>query len=181
MPPSPKPLTARMRAFVREFCICRNGAAAAREAGYKESAAKFIAHRLLRRPEIQAAIREHEEGDERLVGSRRFSILNRLNDVANRAMQAEVVRAAEKGKPGVYRFDGATAVRALELLGKHEGMFANALEVRVQGELEKLLEGVRPLMPPQSYAELVRALAEVTGIARVATETAEGDRGEAVH
>jgi len=181
MPPRKPSLTPKMRAFVREFCVYKNGAKAAREAGYSEATAKVIAYQLLHRPDIQAAIREREDGDERLIGSRRHSVLERLNDVANRAMQAELVRAAEKGKPGVYRFDGATAVRALELLGKHEGMFREAIDLRVQGEVEKLLDGVRALMPPHSYADLVRALAEITGITGVDPQAASGDRGEAVH
>jgi len=182
MPSKSKPgLTAKMRAFVRAFVVCRNGAQAAREAGYAKNSAREEAYRLLQRPDIQAAIGKREEGDDRLVGSRRHRVLNRLDALADRAMQAEPVRDSKGQETGMYKFDGATATRALELLGKHEGLFNDKLELRVQGEVESLLEGVRPLMSQAAYAELVRAIAQVTGVAGVAAAPAAGDRSDEVH
>lgn len=177
MPPKAQ-LTAKMRAFVRSFAVCRNGAQAAREAGYSEHAAREMAYKLLHRADIQAALRRVEEGEDRLVGSRRHRVLNRLDALADRAMQAEAVRDAKGKTVGQYRFDGATAARALELLGKHEGLFNDKIELRVQGEVESLLEGVRALMTQSAYAELVRAIAQITGVAGMASSPAEGDRSE---
>jgi len=180
-PKAPRKLTPRMRAFVREFIVCRNGAEAARRAGYSKGVAREQAYQLLRHPNIQSALREAEEAEDRLVGSRRHYVLNRLRDLAERSMAAEPVRDANGVKVGVYKQDGPTAARALELLGKHEGLFNDRIDVRVQGEVESLLEGVRALMTQQAYAELVRAIAEITGVARVGDAPAEGDGASSVH
>lgn len=180
MPPKSKSgLTPHQRAFVREYVVDHNGAAAARRAKYSDHTAPQIAYQLLQRPAVQAAIRKLEEGTDRMVGSRRHSVLNRLDQLANRAMQAEAVRDAKGNEIGQYKYDGATAARALELLGKHEGLFNDKLELRVQGEIESLLEGVRALMSQSAYAELVRAIAQITGVDRVAEPPAEGDRSAA--
>lgn len=56
-------------------------------------------------------------------------ILAKLIDNAERALQAQQVTDAE-GKPtGEYRYQGAVANRALELLGKHLGMFVELHEL----------------------------------------------------
>jgi len=46
------------RAFVRQYVIDRNGAAAARRAGYSERGARQRAHTILADPEVQAQIAE---------------------------------------------------------------------------------------------------------------------------
>lgn len=184
MPPkSSKPagLTPKMRAFVREYAVDHNGAAAARRAGYSEASAREQAYQLLQRTDVQRAVRERDAGLDRLTGGQRHYVLNSLREVAERARQAEPVRDGKGRKKGVFRFDGPTAVRALELLGKNEGLFRDQLDVRVQGAVEQMIEGARALMSPQAYAELVRALAEVSGVAGVATPADAGDRGSAVH
>lgn len=170
-----------MAAFVREYVVDHNGAAAARRAGYSERAARKTAYELLQRGDVRAAVRKREEGEDLLLGSRRHYVLNRLQDLAERSMQAEPVRDGKGKETGIYRLDGSTAARALELLGKHEGLFNERLELRVQGEVEALLESARAMMSPQAYAELVRAIAEVAGVAGVAAAPAEGDRGDIVH
>jgi phage terminase small subunit len=171
-------LTPRQRKFVAEYAVSHNGAEAARRAGYSRHTAREYGYQLLQRPEVLSAIRQREEGEDRLIGSRRHYVLNRLQDLAERSMQAEPVRDGKGASIGVYKFDGATVARALELLGKHEGLFNERLEVRVQGEVQALLEGARPLISKQAYAELIVAVAEITGVAGVGAATAEGDRSE---
>jgi phage terminase small subunit len=164
-----------MQAFVREYAVDHNGAAAARRAGYSEASAREQAYQLLQRTDVQRAVRKREEGVDRLTGSRRHYVLNRLYDLVERSMQAEPVRDGKGKKLGIFKQDGPTAVRAVELLGKHEGMFREQLEVRIQGAVEQMIEGARPLMSPQAYAEFVRALAEVSGVAGVAAPADAGD------
>ena len=182
MPHKPNPgLTLRQRKFVELYVECRNGAEAARRAGYSKDTCKQIAYNLLRKPEVRAAVREHEEADERLRGEERRYVLNSLRELADRARQAEPVRNAKGRKVGVYRFDGATAVRALELLGKQEGLFREQLEVRVQAGVEELLDRVQPLISQSAYAELVTAIAQITGVAGVGAAASTGDQPGAVH
>jgi len=69
-PPPPvliPPLSERHRRFVLEYVIDLNGSAAARRAGYARGKAGARASELLRRPEVQLAIREEmKERDKRL-------------------------------------------------------------------------------------------------------------------
>jgi hypothetical protein len=55
---TPRVLTAQQEAFCQSCITCRNGAAAARAAGYNELAAKEQASRLLSRPHVQERVRE---------------------------------------------------------------------------------------------------------------------------
>ena len=50
-------------------------------------------------------------------------VLRQLVENVQRAMQATPVLDSEGEKTGEYRYEGATANRALELIGKHFGMF----------------------------------------------------------
>jgi len=50
-------LTDRQQAFVQEYCVHGNAAAAARSAGYSEAVARQTAHKLLLKPHIAAEIR----------------------------------------------------------------------------------------------------------------------------
>ena len=54
-------LNARQEAFVAAFCVCLNGAEAAREAGYAAKSARNTAVKLLKKPEIQEAIAAQRE------------------------------------------------------------------------------------------------------------------------
>lgn len=56
-------------------------------------------------------------------------VLARLIDNAQRASQAVPVLDAEGHPTGEYRYQGAVANRALELLGKHLGMFVELHEL----------------------------------------------------
>jgi phage terminase small subunit len=66
------PLTDRQQAFVSEYMQCWNASEAARRAGYAERSARTLAHDLMKKPEIQEAIRQRVadvamSGDEALV------------------------------------------------------------------------------------------------------------------
>jgi phage terminase small subunit len=55
-PKKPNPLSAKMQAFVSEFLVDKNGAAAAQRAGYSAKSAKQEAYKLLQDERIGAAI-----------------------------------------------------------------------------------------------------------------------------
>lgn len=56
-------------------------------------------------------------------------VLAKLIDNAERALQAQPVLDREGGETGVYQYQGNVANRALELLGKHLGMFIDVHEL----------------------------------------------------
>ncbi|MGE0723255.1 MAG: hypothetical protein AB7O45_02710 [Alphaproteobacteria bacterium] len=65
-------------------------------------------------------------------------VIDRLQENAERAMQARPVLNAEGNPTGEYRYEGNVANRALELLGKELGMFRERVE-QVQPEESKLV------------------------------------------
>lgn len=109
-------LTTQQLTFVEEYLFDLNAKRAARRAGY----APATAARLLRKPHIRAAIkRRMDERKERLKLSEEY-VINRL-----------IKEAEYEGEAG-----NATArVRALELLGKHLGMFWDRQETVQRSEV----------------------------------------------
>ena len=106
-------MTGRQERFIREYLVDLCGAAAARRAGYSANGAKHAAWRLLQKPEIQRKVAmaiEREKEDAKLRREQELEELRSVAfSVASDATGAEV-KVAQK-------------LRALELLGKHLGLF----------------------------------------------------------
>src|SRR5262249_50186311 len=51
------------------------------------------------------------------------SVLGRIDEVARRCMQHVAVLDADGAPIGEYKFEATAAIKALELLGKHVGLF----------------------------------------------------------
>ena len=108
-------------------------------AGYSRNRANC--YTLRKKPHIKARIaellaeREKRLGDitEKAIEKAALTksyVIERLMENVARAMQHEAVKDAKGNPIGEYRYDGATANRALELLGKELGMFIDRKEVR---------------------------------------------------
>lgn len=83
-------------------------------------------------PTVLAAVDAVLQDIARQCGASRAWIVAQTVALYRRAAQAEEV-TDRKGRPtGIYRFDGATAARCLELLGKAEGVFRD----RKPGQLD---------------------------------------------
>lgn len=122
--------------FAQEMARGQSATDAYTTAGYKpdrKNAAKLrqrddISHRiaeLLAKRDETARVAS-EKAAERLSIDREW-VLARLVENANRAMQAGPVKTGGK-ETGEYRYDGAVANRALELIGKELGMFIERSE-----------------------------------------------------
>lgn len=111
-------LTARERQFVKEYLVDNNAAAAYIRAGYASkspNSSKVNACRLLQKPTVAAAL---EAARTKLADSTERNaawVLERLGTIVDRCMTEE--------------FNPAGANKALELIGKHFGMFVNKHEV----------------------------------------------------
>lgn len=130
-----KPLeNKKHESFCQYYIIDFNGAAAAREAGYSEKTAKVKASQLLTIVNVQERISALlEERNERVVITQ-DEVLRDLRQVKDRCMQSVPVQVwspgmqryvdltDEDGKT-VYKFDAHNAVKALDLLGKHAGIY----------------------------------------------------------
>lgn len=104
-------LTLRREAFVEAYV--GNASAAALAAGYSPRTAHVIGHELLKKPEIQEAIRKR-------TGERLSAIIADREE--RQAFWTEIMRDRES--------DPKDRLRASELLGKSEGDFLDRIENR---------------------------------------------------
>lgn len=115
-------------------------------AGYKPSKSGSAESRLANHDVVKARIDElvGHARDETRRAAEKISIdkewvLSKLVENVERAMQAIPVTRKEDGvevETGEYRYEGAVANRALELLGKEFGMFIDRKEVGRPGEFD---------------------------------------------
>lgn len=131
-------LTLKQAAFVREYLIDLNATQAAIRAGYSEKTAGSIGTENLQKPAISRAIEEAYQARARRVELDADYVLSGLVEVAERCKQPKpvmywdrterrMVQAEEDGEL-LWQFDSMGANKALELVGKHLGMFKDKLE-----------------------------------------------------
>ncbi|CAG22438.1 terminase small subunit [Photobacterium profundum] len=141
--------TKKHELFCFEYVACNfNGAEAARNAGYSEKGARQRAETLLKREDIQDRIDEMKaERVNRLQLDADFVLL-KAHDVFQRCSQeVRPVTYADgtpvkddEGQP-VYQFDSRSALKALELIGKHTsiGAFKERVEHSMSNDLAALV------------------------------------------
>lgn len=110
-------------------------------AGYKKNPGN--AGRLNNNEHIQARITELQSKAAEKAGLSKEWVIDRLMEVAERCMQAEAVRDHEGEPTGEYKFDASGANRALELLGKEQGMFKQQIESKVTVTHEDEIDAVQ--------------------------------------
>lgn len=140
-------MTPKQERFVQEYLIDLNGTQAAIRAGYSPHTAKVAATKdLLPNPAIAARIATARAKLSAKAAVSAEWILMRLKSVAERCMQAEPVFRQGVMVEGAYQFDAAGANRALELLGRHLGLFVDRVEHKSVGEY--YIEYVEPAKVP---------------------------------
>lgn len=123
-------LTPKQEMFCLEYLKDLNATQAYIRAGYKvkESVAKANASRLLANANVSARIEELKNKRAEKIKVEADWVIKNLIAVAERSMQAIPVevwdhQAKEMVPTGEYTFDSKGANQALELLGKHIGLF----------------------------------------------------------
>ena len=96
--------------------------AAYQAAGYKRD--RGNAARLTANDSIQKRVAEIQDKAAETAEVNKAWIMERLKETVERAMQAAPVLDREGNPTGEYKYPGNTAIKALELLGKELGMFA---------------------------------------------------------
>lgn len=122
-------LTPKQQRFVEEYLVDLNATQAAIRAGYSEKTAHSQGSRLLENVEISKAVAAAFASRSERVQVTQDWVISRLVDNVERAMTAEPVRDREGNETGVYVYNGSVANKALELLGKHLGMFTDKHEL----------------------------------------------------
>lgn len=134
-----KKISKRQQSFVDEYLISFNGAQAAIKAGYSNAGAREQAYRLLTKDHIKEALENGmKERSERMEISKDYVIKN-LKDVIERCMQLKK-KENEDGTKTDYQFNAAGANKALELLGRHLGMFVDKTSIEVSTHDNAVLE-----------------------------------------
>jgi phage terminase small subunit len=140
-------LTDKQQAFVREYVVDHNATQAAIRAGYSPHTAHASGWENLRKPEIRNAVDEYEANLADEIGITKQWILDNLRTVADKAL----IGAPKVDKDGnaiyvdgqpIYEWNPAGVNKALELLGKHRGMFIERSVVDHQGRIDVTINGV---------------------------------------
>ena len=132
-------LTDKQTAFVREYLVDLNATQAAIRAGYSERTASRIGPQLLGKTWVREAIEKAQAKRARRVEVTQDYVLSNLVEVVERTMQRAPVldrkgeQVTDEEGRAVWTFDAKGANRALELLGKHLGIFTDKVRAEVSG------------------------------------------------
>lgn len=126
--------------FVEEYLIDLNATQAAIRAGYSEKTAKSIGQRLLTFVDVQKAIQEAQNQRSERVQITQDDVLRDLQELRDICMGrksivvTDTVKNSQEGTVNsvdspVFCFEPTAANKALELLGKHLGMFKDRVDI----------------------------------------------------
>lgn len=117
-------LTDKQQRFVDEYLVDLNATAAAKRAGYSAKRASELGYQLLQKTTVQTALQKAMQArSQRLCITQDF-VLERLREIAE--------RDASDAPDSPLKY--ASKLRALELLGRHLGLFEDRL--RVSGSID---------------------------------------------
>lgn len=135
-------LTTKQKVFVKEYIVDFNAAAAARRAGYSVKNADIIANQLLSKTLVAKSIENELKKRNWRTEITAEEIIKDLIEVKSVCMQKVYVRDADgnivkdiDGNPVTAFMNTKEGNKALELLGKHRGLFSDT-KVDVSGGLK---------------------------------------------
>lgn len=132
-------LTPKQQRFIEEYLVDLNATQAAKRAGYSQKTAYSIGEENLRKPAIAQKIKELQEELSKKTKLTHEWVLQKLEECVSKSMQEEEIKKwdnfnKELVGTGKYVYDSKGATKALELIGKHLGMFKDNLNIT--GDLE---------------------------------------------
>lgn len=135
-------LTTKQQLFIDEYLKCFNATEAAKLAGYKGNGVTrgAVGYENLKKPHIAEQIKMYLEASAMSTEE----TLMRLGNFARG--QGDEVKPAD-------------SIRALQLIGKNSGLFGDNLTIKVEQELSRFLDHLQQRMRPESYQEVIEALA----------------------
>jgi phage terminase small subunit len=125
-------LTPKQLRFIDEYLVDLNATQAAIRAGYSEKTAKQIGSKLLTKVDITTRIEGRKNVLHKKVELSQEWVLEKLKECVAKSMQEEEVQKWDYDSKqmigtGEYIYDSKGATKALELLGKHLGIFNEKL------------------------------------------------------
>lgn len=144
-------LTDKQRRFIEEYLVDLNGKQAAIRTGYSEATAEQQASRLLSYAKVQEAIQKaRNERSERtkLTQDEVIADLRELRDICMGRKPVRVTEVVKNNQNGtalpvqveIFALEPTGAGKALDLLGKHLGMFSQKVEVSGDLHIEQRTE-----------------------------------------
>jgi phage terminase small subunit len=141
-------LTDKQKRFCDEYLIDLNATAAYKRAGYiaEGNSAEVNANRLLRNAKVKEYIDSKQKKLEVKTELTAQWVLDNLKTVVERCMMAEPVMIRvgnHMEESGEYTFQAPGANRALELIGKHLGMFTDKIDInadmniKIEGQVKE--------------------------------------------
>lgn len=122
-------MTDKQKRFCEEYLVDLNATQAALRAGYSEKTAYSIGDENLKKPEIQNYLRELMQERSQRTEVTADTVIRELKQIA----LAEDVEISGRDK-----------IKALELLGKHLGMFSSGADnSETLQRLDKVLGGIK--------------------------------------
>lgn len=132
-------LTDKQKRFIEEYLIDLNATQAAIRAGYSERTAYSIGEENLKKPEIKRAIEEAQLNRSSRVQITQDDVIRMLieNIEKSSGTKQVVITQTRKSEDGEFVgddvaqfvYEPSSVNKALELLGKHLGMFKDKLDV----------------------------------------------------
>jgi phage terminase small subunit len=140
-------MNARQTRFAHEYATLGNATQAATNAGYSPKTAHVTGSRLLRNAEVQREIRAIQDGIMGELGMDQKHLVAQLysNHAVTKPRMETVIVTDENGAVIEYEQlvgNPAASNKALELLGKHVGLFVERQEITYSGGLEITINGV---------------------------------------
>lgn len=139
-------LTAKQEMFIQEYLVDLNATQAAIRAGYSKNTATAIGHENLTKPYIRTRIEELQGMRAEKLELSADWVLQRLIAISDRCMKATPVMEWDREEKemvptGEYMFDSQGANKAIEMVGRHLGMFKDNMNhtgnmVIINGESE---------------------------------------------
>lgn len=135
-------ITDKQKRFVEEYLIDFNATQAAIRAGYSKNAASETGYENLRKPQIQEAIQKAQKERSERTEVAQDDVIKGLLEVIGKGLgkikvvETEIAKDEDGSIYGVniekVKHEPHAVNKALELLGKHLGMFKEKVEVSHQ-------------------------------------------------
>lgn len=146
-----KTLNDKQKQFCNEYIVDFNGTQAAIRAGYSKKTAYSMASENLKKPKVQAHIKELIENRNKRTKITQDEVVANIVEVMNRCMQKvpvmiydkvekDYIQVQDENGADVWKFDSQGANKALDMLMKHTGGY-NADNTQKQQTITNNING----------------------------------------